>query len=108
MLEFHESSQGPRTELAAVVALGEPFEISLPENPTTGFRWQMAAAGEPACILVEDHFTPGRAPGGQGIHCWRFQAAQTGEANIRMLLQRQWVPTAEAARSFALRVRVKP
>jgi predicted secreted protein len=103
MLEFHESDAG---EHEAQVPLGDSFEISLRENPTTGFRWKMHAGAEPVCSLTEDEFQPGRLPGAGGIHRWRFLAAQAGETRIRLSLERSWRQDAEPSKTFGLRVRV--
>jgi len=102
MVEFGEGDRLAETKL------GESFEVSLGENPTTGFRWKMLADGEPVCRLVADQFQPGVKPGEPGVHRWQFQAAQAGAAEIRMILQRPWAKTTEPAKCFSLRVRVKP
>lgn len=103
MLEFHESDAA---EQQAQVPLGDSFEISLGENPTTGFRWKMHAGAEPVCNLTEDEFQPGRLPGAGGIHRWRFLATQTGETTIGLSLERSWRHGPEPAKRFSLRVRV--
>ncbi len=102
LLQFDESGGA---EQSATVSLGDTFRISLKENPTTGYRWKVAVAGEPVCALLDDEFRPGVAPGAGGIHHWRFRAAAAGETRVEMRLQRSWTP--EAARQFKLAVRVK-
>lgn len=104
MLEFHEGDAGEQAQ----IPLGDSFEISLRENPTTGFRWKRHAGAEPICSLAEDDFQPGRLPGAGGIHRWRFLAAAVGETRIRMSLERSWGKGAEPAKWFSLRVRVDP
>jgi predicted secreted protein len=103
MLEFHESDAA---EQQAQVPLGDSFEISLRENPTTGFRWKMHTGAQPVCSLTEDEFQPGRLPGAGGIHRWRFLAAQAGETRITLSLERSWRQGAEPSKTFNLRVRV--
>jgi predicted secreted protein len=105
MLEFHESDTAERE---AQIPLGDSFEISLRENPTTGFRWRVHAGAEPVCRLTEDDFQPGRLPGAGGIHRWRFLAAQAGETRIRLSLERSWGKSPEPAKRFILRVLVNP
>jgi inhibitor of cysteine peptidase len=104
MLQFTASKTGESAELPK----GESFEISLPENPATGFRWKITATGAPVSTITEDDFRPGTGVGGQGIHRWRFRTVQAGESEIRMVLQRSWEPPAEPAQSFTLRVVVTP
>jgi inhibitor of cysteine peptidase len=104
VLRFEESAAEQSAELAA----GESFEISLRENPTTGYRWSLTAGGEAACVLSGDEFEPGQAPGAGGIHRWRFRAAQAGEVRIEFALKRRWAQADAPAKSFALRVKVNP
>ena len=102
MIEFQESGK----EQSAHLSMGESFEVILHENPTAGYRWRMAEDGEPACSFTGDDFKPGRLPGAEGIHRWRFRAAQQGEGKILMKLQRSWAKEVAAAKSFALKVTV--
>jgi predicted secreted protein len=104
MLEFHDSAD----DQSADVKPGESFAVSLHENPTTGFRWKLAARGEPVCTLTDDDFQPGLAPGAQGMHRWRFRAARPGETTIRLILERPWAHAAQPAKAFSVRVRVNP
>ena len=89
------------------MSAGQSFRISLPENPTTGFQWNITGTGKPVTILVGDDFHPSTGVGGQGTHYWRFRTAQVGEAEIRMVLQRSWKTLAEIPQYFTLRVVVK-
>ena len=103
MVQVDESQDGNEIELL----MGEPFEIRLAENPTTGFRWVLESGGAPACILVEDLYqAPVATPGAGGIHRWWFQPAQIGEGSIGLCYRRSWEGQGAAARTFSLRVRV--
>ena len=102
MIEF----QGSGKEESAHVPLGESFELVLRENPTAGYRWKIAEDGEPVCSFTGDDFKPGRLPGAEGTHRWRFRATQQGHSTILMTLQRPWAKDVEAAKSFALKVTV--
>jgi inhibitor of cysteine peptidase len=103
MLKFTASEDGTSARLAK----GEYFEISLPENPTTGFRWETTAASEPVYKLIHENFQPGTPVGRQGIHTWQFRAIRPGEGEIRMALRRSWETPGEPIQSFSLRVFVK-
>ena len=102
MEQLDESADGREIELAA----GEEFELTLDENPTTGFRWRVTADGSPACALVRDEFrapTEGR-PGQGGSHVWQFRADRAGQCRIELSYARA---AGDASRDFTLRVRVK-
>jgi inhibitor of cysteine peptidase len=88
------------------IATGDEFDITLDENPTTGFRWRVTADGSPACSLVKDEFNPPAEsrPGQGGSHTWQFRAVRAGQSQIQMSYARG--AEGAAARSFALRVRV--
>ena len=105
MLQLNESSNDQEIELPR----GQQFEIRLPENPTTGFRWKMVANGEPACKTLEDFYEPPDVltHGQEGAHYWRFEAAQAGDGNIELVYQRSWEQGKNPARRFTLNVRVK-
>src|SRR5450631_4023974 len=96
MFQFTAAQTGECAELAK----GESFEISLRENPTTGFRWKFTATGEPVSTMTGEDFRPGTGVGGRGIHCWRFRTLQAGESEIRMVLQRAWGAPAEQRNSL--------
>ena len=46
--------------------VGEVLELSLAENPTTGFRWGFAVKPEPACTIVKSIFEPAVGSPGKG------------------------------------------
>ncbi len=103
MLYLDESYNEREIELR----VGEEFEIRLPENPTTGFRWSLVSNGEPVCVLQSDFFEPSdRTPGRGGSHYWRFQAAQVGLGNIDLVYRRSFEQQETPARRFTLHVRV--
>jgi inhibitor of cysteine peptidase len=105
MQQLNESSNGQEIELSC----GQRFEIRLPENPTTGFRWSIVSNGEPACIALDNAYEPpdALAHGQEGTHYWRFETAQAGEGTIELVYQRSWEHGKNPARRFTLHVRVK-
>ena len=104
MLQFDERSNGSNIELNT----GEKFKIILPENPTTGFRWNPLSSGEPACKLLDDSFElVGSSPGKGGSHSWHFQAVQEGLGRIEFAYRRSWEHAQPSAHSFSLRVYVR-
>ena len=90
------------------LAVGQKIEIRLPENPTTGFRWQLSAEDKAMCRLVSDSFgAPSGPPGRGGEHVWIFQAAQPGECDIVLRLRRPWDASTEPVQTFSIRVRAE-
>ena len=90
-----------------VLIIGQELQILLPENPTTGFRWQMSPAGEPVLELLDDKFdSPASGVGTGGIRHWRFKATVKGSADIEMVYRRVWEQ--DQSQTFRLAVRVEP
>jgi inhibitor of cysteine peptidase len=86
MQQLNETSNGQEIHLHT----GHKFEISLRENPTTGFRWSMVSNGEPACKALDDVYEPPdvHTHGQEGTHYWRFEAAQVGLGKIELAYRR--------------------
>ncbi|GAC1447122.1 MAG: hypothetical protein PVSMB4_01560 [Ktedonobacterales bacterium] len=103
MLELDESADGHEF----VLQTAQSFAIRLDENPTTGYRWSLAAGGEPTCVLIDQAFERTDGPPGQGgSHRWQFRTAQAGRGAIELVLSRPWESGAAPVRRFALLVRV--
>src|SRR5437660_4307603 len=65
--------------------IGESLELRLPENPTTGYRWQLRSSGSPVLELMEDSPSPaGEAVGAGRVRRWVFRAAQAGLARLEL------------------------
>ena len=90
---------------SVTLPVGETIELSLAENPTTGYRWTLASPGAPVCELKDDEFvSPGQQPGGGGKHNFTFAVRQAGEATIALKSARKWAD-ADAGRDFTVNVR---
>ena len=104
VLEIAEASNGQTVE----AAVGQSVEICLEENPTTGFRWRMAKAGEAVARLLGDAFEPGRkAPGQAGVHRWQFKTVAAGSAPVRFTYRRSWEDDAASSRIYSVTLSVK-
>lgn len=89
------------------LSVGQRFEVSLPENPTTGFRWTFESNGGPVCALVSDSFVSSAGPpGAGGLHHWEFEATRDGRADLRLAYRRSWGQAGEPARMFTLHLSV--
>ena len=103
MLQIDQSQAGCTVQ----VAVGAAFEVRLPENPTTGFRWHIRSDGTPFCTRLDDHFeAPAEVPGCGGVHSWRFHASQPGQGKIEFVYQRQWEQ--KAGQDFHVFIEIKP
>ena len=84
---------------------GQMLMISLPSNPTTGFRWMVVkAAGKVLQPMGPEVYTnPEDAGmvGSGGKSTWRFKAFQPGEDALLMQYQRPWEQGVAPAKTFA-------
>ncbi len=93
------------------VAVGDSVRIELPENPTTGFRWQMEPSsfeGVSALRLqsVEYQTADRTGVGGGGRRVFRFSAVARGHVSLRLELLREWERQA-ARETFVITVDVR-
>lgn len=107
MLRADENDNGRTVKLAA----GEFLEITLAENPTTGYRWHLLDGGAVTanCPLVKDSYEPGhpQMAGQGGIHRWQFQAAEPGACMIELEYRRSWQKDKPPERTFRIQVEVR-
>ena len=89
---------------------GQTLMISLPSNPTTGFRWVITKTA--ASVLTpmgpEVYTNPEDAGmvGSGGKSTWRFKAYQTGQDALLMQYQRPWDQGVAPAKTFACEISV--
>jgi inhibitor of cysteine peptidase len=109
MIELSDTD--PRSSVQ--LALGEELVIRLPENPTTGYRWQFAQSGTGALKEVEDRFVAGAehrggpVPGAGGHRVAKFVAEKNGSVQLEAVERREWEPLTKSLqrRIYAIVVR---
>jgi inhibitor of cysteine peptidase len=73
------------------VSPGGTITISLDENPTTGFRWELEPANDAALeLLSSEYIAPGAGVGGGGRRLWTFKARRSGEVRLVLKRRRVW------------------
>jgi len=104
MITFDEGSDGRTVDLDE----GQEFEVVLPENPTTGYRWRLESDGAPVCAAVGDTYEPPdpAVPGRGGAHRWRFRCDRGGVGAVALALGRTWEKSGPGVRTFRIEVRV--
>jgi inhibitor of cysteine peptidase len=90
-----------------VVRVAEQVTLRLPENPTTGYRWQ-PEFDESVLRLVEDRYEGAEFPrGAGGQRLWIFEPLRPGSASVKLAQRRSWEsgpPTTE----YSVELDVKP
>lgn len=90
--------------------VGQVLVITLPSNPTTGFRWMIRkdASAVLAAMGNEVYTNPEEAGmvGSGGKSSWRFKAFQSGQDALLMQYQRPWEQGIAPAKTFACEISV--
>lgn len=88
---------------------GEALRLSLPENPSTGYSWNLSLSD--GLYLVSDQYTSDdtsdRLVGAGGTHSWDIRATGIGPQQITGVYRRPWESTAVPEKTFALTVQVR-
>jgi inhibitor of cysteine peptidase len=82
------------------VAPGDALEVALPQNASTGYRWEVSPS--PGIAVVDDRVETGEAPGATGERVLVLRVREPGEVVAR--LRRSWEPAEAAAQTFRIRV----
>jgi inhibitor of cysteine peptidase len=85
----------------------EELEISLAENPTTGFRWSFVDL-DPSVHVTEDTYDLAGdvAPGAAANHIFRITFSELGEHQIALRLWREWEGDASTTDRYTVTVDV--
>jgi inhibitor of cysteine peptidase len=99
------SAQDDNTTVQAGV--GDAIEVALSENPSTGYRWEVADADGQILTVEDNRFSVTQgAIGGAGSRRVTFRARRAGTARISLMLRRHWEPANAAIARWAVTVEV--
>jgi inhibitor of cysteine peptidase len=90
-----------------VTSLGNTFLLRLPENPTTGYIWNLDVSSGLQILsdIYEPPTTNGRVGSG-GIHIWRFKAINLGLQTIRGVYKRPWENITGSEQTYSMNIMV--
>ncbi|MEB0044969.1 MULTISPECIES: protease inhibitor I42 family protein [unclassified Pseudomonas] len=99
-----------QSECPAQLNSGQNLIVSLPSNPTTGYRWsiQDSAGGVLRALSPEVYRNPEDSGivGSAGISTWRFQAFAAGAGRLRLTYSQPWEPETPAVQTFDCAIKV--
>jgi inhibitor of cysteine peptidase len=88
--------------------VGDGVKLSLAENPTTGYRWELVAKPEPNCVVVNDSYVAKTdAIGSGGTRSWEFRAVSPGTGTVSLAYRRPWEKDVAPAQTFKMTLVVK-
>lgn len=94
---------------AFTARVGDTIVIALAENPSTGFRWDVAQGVGKVLTLVSSTYAAPAAtplPGEGGTRTFTFRAAATGGAHLVLKYWRPSVGDSSIANQFTITVEV--
>lgn len=96
---------------AVNLTVGQELAIALPDNPSTGYRWQLGDLDQNVLRLDGDpqsraNPAGGFVPGGPDQTVWTFAAEAPGTTTLTLVSARPWEPGATGPH-YSLTVTVK-
>jgi len=86
---------------------GDEVVVRLPENPTTGYRWEIDAPRGGVEVAQDSYDRPrDEGVGAGGMRTFTLRAGEPGQAEVRLRLARSWED--EAAQQGRLAIVVEP
>ena len=93
-----------QSECPVQLKTGQNLILTLPSNPTTGYRWsiQDSAGGVLRSLSPEVYSNPEDAGlvGSAGQSTWRFQTFAAGNGRLRLTYSQPWAPEVPAVKTF--------
>ena len=87
--------------------LGTVITLKLPENPTTGYQWNLTTT--PGLNVTRDIYIPSspQMAGSGGVRSWDIATVQEDTQQIRAVYMRSWEPVTGNETTFSMTVVVK-
>ncbi len=83
--------------------VGEAIVVTLPENPSTGYRWSTDSLNHNLLLQeAHDFHSGGPGVGSGGTVVWRFRAKGNGQTRLELKKVRSWEPRAEPVSKFEI------
>ncbi|WP_374568644.1 protease inhibitor I42 family protein [Ideonella sp.] len=88
--------------------VGAEVVIQLPDNPSTGYRWEIEA--DKSVVDIKRHHFEQQAHqvGGGGESSWVLQAIAPGVSPVKLMLWRPWESERDAIQRFVVTLRIAP
>ncbi len=89
--------------------VGEPCDVALVGNPTTGYYWEVAKLNTSIVKQLGDaaYEPAGSASGAGGRFTFHFQAVGLGQTPVQLVYRRSFEKNAPPAQTFEIQVVVK-
>ena len=99
------------SECPQQLQIGQALTLTLPSNPSTGYRWLMHNPAQEVLHSLgpEVYNTPEEAGivGSAGTSTWRFLAKASGEGHLILVYQQPWAPEVRPVQTFDCAIQVQ-
>ena len=99
-----------QSECPLQLSTGQNLILTLPSNPTTGYRWaiQDSAGGVLRKVSPEVYSNPEDSGlvGNAGQSTWRFHAFASGTGRLLLTYQQPWAPEVAPVKTFDCAIKV--
>lgn len=99
------------SECPTRLQVGQALTLSLPSNPSTGYRWRVenSASSVLRILSPEVYSAPEEEEvvGSAGVSTWRFLANSTGDARLVLVYQQPWAADVAPVQTFDCKVIVR-
>jgi inhibitor of cysteine peptidase len=93
---------------AVTARIGDTIEVLLSENPSTGYRWEVAAFDSSVVSAGESRFSPAAGGiGARGTRHMTFLVRGAGTGRIELVLRRNWEPADAVIQRWSVTVEVR-
>ncbi len=93
VMNLHCSGMKNLQDTTIVVDSGSDFELRLPSQIGTGYRWQLADSLDSRYLSLSNRrYADGTSDldGGEEVEIWTFRALQKGKTTITLFYQAAW------------------
>ncbi|MDO9326379.1 MAG: protease inhibitor I42 family protein [Methanoregula sp.] len=102
----HLEATEEQNNATIAVMKGTTIIVRLPENPTTGYQWNLTTT--PGLNITSDTYVPSdttaKLMGAGGTRIWDISATGTGEQKINAVYKRSWMQTTGNETRFSMTV----
>lgn len=107
----HNVDMQDQEDCPVQLQVGQTLTLSLPSNPTTGYRWlvQNPASDILRVLGPEVYSQPEEAGlvGSAGISTWRLLTKAPGEGHLVLVYQQPWAPQVRPVQTFDCKIIVR-
>ncbi|GLO41990.1 MULTISPECIES: protease inhibitor I42 family protein [Pseudomonas] len=98
------------SECPTRLQVGQVLTLSLPSNPSTGYRWRVEnpASNVLKSLGPEVYNAPEEdMVGSAGVSTWRYKASSVGTSQLLLLYQQPWAKDVAPVQTFECKVIVR-